>query len=80
MRTITTPAHIGAILATRRKHLKLSQAAVAEKVGLSQNRLSVLESNPAALDTSKLLAWLNALDLEMTLGERVAGGKPKAEW
>jgi HTH-type transcriptional regulator/antitoxin HipB len=79
MRTITTPAQIGAILATRRKHLKLSQAAVAEQVGLSQNRLSVLEANPSALDTKKLLTWLNALGLEMTLGER-ATSKPKVEW
>jgi len=79
MRTITTPSHVGAILATRRKHLKLSQAAVAEKVGLSQNRLSVLEANPAALDTKKLLAWLHALGLEMTLGERKAS-KPTVEW
>lgn len=79
MRTITTPSHIGAILATRRKHLKLSQTEVAEKVGLSQNRLSVLEANPAALDTKKLLAWLNALGLEMTLGERIVS-KSKVEW
>ncbi len=79
MRTITTPSHIGAILASRRKHLKLSQAEVAGKVGLSQNRLSVLEANPAALDTKKLLAWLHALGLEMTLRERTVG-KHEIEW
>jgi HTH-type transcriptional regulator/antitoxin HipB len=79
MRTIATPSHLGAILATRRKHLKLSQAAVAGKVGFSQNRLSVLEANPAALDASKLFAWLNALGLEMTLAEKTAGKEP-VEW
>jgi HTH-type transcriptional regulator / antitoxin HipB len=79
MRTITTPSHIGAILASRRKHLKLSQAEVAGKVGLSQNRLSVLETNPAALDTKKLLAWLHALGLEMTVGERTVS-QHKIEW
>ena len=79
MRAITTPSQVGAILATRRKHLKLSQTEVAQKVGLSQNRLSVLEANPSALDTRKLLAWLHALGLEMTLGEKSAG-KAKVEW
>jgi len=79
MRTITTPAHIGALLASRRKHLKLSQSQVAEKVGISQNRLSVLETDPAALDMKKLLAWLNALGLDMTVGER-GTDKSKVEW
>jgi HTH-type transcriptional regulator/antitoxin HipB len=79
MRTITIPPQIGAILATRRRHLKLTQSAVATRIGLSQNRLSVLEADPATLDTGKLLAWLNALGLEMTLAEKTAG-KAKVEW
>ena len=44
---VTTPTQIGAILAARRKQLDLSQAQVAARVGLSQNRLSVLEKNSA---------------------------------
>jgi HTH-type transcriptional regulator / antitoxin HipB len=70
MRAIITPGQIGTLLAARRKHLKLSQADLAKRVGISQNRLSVLESNSAALNVKQLLALLNALGLEMTLAVR----------
>ena len=79
MRTVLTPSHIGAILGARRKTLKLSQEHVATKVGLSQNRLSVLEANPATLTTKQLLALLNVLGLEMTISESAAS-KLKSEW
>mgnify|MGYP003576015909 CR=1 FL=1 len=75
MRTITTLSQIGTILASRRKHLKLSQAEVAERIGLSQNRLSVLESEPDSLTARQLLALLNTLDLELIITER--GSEPK---
>jgi len=80
MRSILTPGHIGAILAARRKHLKLSQSQVAAKVGLSQNRLSVLEANPATLTAKQLLALLNVLGLEMTISEAATTAKTRVEW
>jgi len=79
MRTITTSSQVGAILSAQRRQLKLSQADVATRIGLSQNRLSVLESNPATLTTKQLLALLNVLGLEMTLAPR-ADRSPKSEW
>jgi HTH-type transcriptional regulator/antitoxin HipB len=79
MKPVTTPAQIGSILASQRKHLKLSQAQVAARVGLSQNRLSVLETNPTALTAKQLLALLNVLGLEIAIGERSAS-RPGAEW
>jgi HTH-type transcriptional regulator/antitoxin HipB len=79
MKPITTPAQIGSILASQRKHLKMSQAQVAARVGLSQNRLSVLETNPATLTAKQLLDLLNVLGLEMAIDERVAS-RSKAEW
>jgi HTH-type transcriptional regulator / antitoxin HipB len=79
MHAINNPAQIGATLAGRRKHLKLSQAEVADRLGLSQNRISELEASPQTLTVEQLLALLNVLGLEMTLGER-PGGKPKVEW
>jgi HTH-type transcriptional regulator / antitoxin HipB len=79
MHPINNPAQIGAILTGRRKHLKLSQTDVANRLGLSQNRISELEAQPQTLTVEQLLALLNVLGLEMTLGER-AGGKPKVEW
>jgi HTH-type transcriptional regulator/antitoxin HipB len=79
MHSINNPTQIGAILTGRRKHLKLSQTDVANRLGLSQNRISELEAQPQTLTVEQLLALLNVLGLELTLGER-AGGKPKVEW
>jgi len=79
MQAINNPTQIGATLSGRRKHLKLSQTDVANRLGLSQNRLSELEAKPETLTVEQLLALLNVLGLEMTLGER-ASGKPRVEW
>ena len=79
MRPINHATQIGAILAARRKSLELSQTDVATRLGLSQNRISELESRPETLTVAQLLALLNVLGLEMTLAER-AGDKPRADW
>ncbi|HEV7608553.1 MAG TPA: helix-turn-helix domain-containing protein [Steroidobacteraceae bacterium] len=77
---INTPRQIGANLAGRRKQLKLSQAHVASKLGLSQNRLSELETRPETLTVAQLLALLNILGLEMSLVEGGKSTKSKVEW
>lgn len=79
MHPINNPTQIGATLTGRRKHLKLSQTDVANRLGLSQNRISELEAKPESLTVEQLLSLLNVLGLEMTIGER-ASGKPKVEW
>ena len=79
MRPITHATQIGAILSARRKTLELSQTDVASRLGLSQNRLSELESRPETLTVAQLLALLNTLGLEITVAEQ-ADSKPKAEW
>lgn len=79
MFTVTTATQVGATLAARRKHLGLTQEQVAARVGLSQNRLSVLESRPETLTVDQLIALLNVLGLEMRIEERSAA-KSKVEW
>lgn len=79
MHPITHARQIGATLQARRKALDLSQAQVAEKLGLSQNRLSELENQPETLTVQQLLALANVLGIELTLAERGAG-KDKVEW
>ena len=78
MHAITTSAQVGATLAARRKQLALTPEKVAARVGLSQNRLSVLESRPQTLTVEQFIALLNVLGLEMRIGER-ATAKPKSE-
>jgi len=79
MQLITHSTQIGAILAARRKTLKQSQTQVAEKLGLSQNRLSELELQPETMTVAQLLALANILGLALNIGD-AAGGKHKVEW
>jgi HTH-type transcriptional regulator/antitoxin HipB len=55
---------------------------VASRLGLSQNRVSYLESHCDELSFKQLLAWCAVVGLELRLGERgatVAAEKPP-EW
>ena len=79
MHPITTTTQIGAILSARRKHLDLTQEQVATRLGLSQNRLSVLESRPETMTAEQLVALLAVLGLEMRIDERSAA-KTRSEW
>lgn len=79
MRPINHAAQVGAILNSRRKAQGLSQTEVATRLGISQNRLSELETRPETLTVAQLLALLNVLGLEMTLAER-NGSKTLPEW
>jgi HTH-type transcriptional regulator/antitoxin HipB len=79
MQPITHPKQVGASLQARRKALGLTQAQVAERLGLSQNRLSELETRPETFTLEQLLAVLNVLGLDLALGER-RGIEPRVEW
>jgi HTH-type transcriptional regulator/antitoxin HipB len=82
---LSTSAQVGQVLASRRRALKLSQQAVATKLGISQNRLSELEENPDRLTLDRLLALANVLRLELTIHDQAirdqAASPPTAgEW
>ena len=79
MHPISNAKQVGATFAARRKALKLSQTDVASRLGLSQNRLSELETQPETLTVEQLLALANVLGLEVALGER-SGSKSKVDW
>lgn len=78
---LLTALQLGQLLKAARKHRKLTQATVASKLGLSQNRVSYLEQHPDELSFKQLLSWCAAVGLELQLGER---GRPEAtsqvEW
>ena len=79
MQAINTARQVGALLSARRKQLALTQAQVAAKIGISQNRLSVLESKPGALTLEQLVALLQVLGLAMHVDERVAA-RSRSDW
>ena len=77
---IATPRQIGQVLTARRKALKLSQEAIAAKLGISQNRLSELEADPSRLTLDRLIALANLLDLDLLLQDKGSAKPQKSEW
>jgi HTH-type transcriptional regulator/antitoxin HipB len=78
---LTTSMQLQQLLKSARKRRKLTQTQVAARVGLSQNRVSHLESHPEELSFKQLLAWCVAVGLELHLGERdTAAPASKTEW
>lgn len=78
---IITAPHLGQLLTSTRKRQKLTQAAVASRVGLSQNRLSHLERHPEEISFKQLLSWCSVLELQLRLEERyLAAPEDLAEW
>ena len=78
---LLTAPQLGQLLVSTRKRHKLTQAAVASRVGLSQNRISHLEKHPEEISVRQLLSWCSALELELRLGERdTSAANSSAEW
>lgn len=67
---LVTALQLGQLLKATRKHRKLTQADVAARLGLSQNRISYLEQHPEEISFKQLLAWCAAIGLDLCLGER----------
>jgi HTH-type transcriptional regulator/antitoxin HipB len=61
---------VGQLLRSARKRRKLTQAQVAARLGLSQNRVSHLELHPEELSLKQMLGWCSVVGLELRLGER----------
>lgn len=77
---IITALQLGQLLKAARKHRRLTQADVAGRLGLSQNRVSHLEQHPEELSFRQLLGWCAAVGLELRLGERDNTPASDAEW
>jgi HTH-type transcriptional regulator/antitoxin HipB len=78
--TITTPNQIGEILRGRRKARRVPQQELAEKLGISQGRLSILEGNPARLTLDRLLLLATLLGLELVIQDKAETPSTKGEW
>jgi HTH-type transcriptional regulator/antitoxin HipB len=78
---LLTAPQLGQLLVSTRKRRGLTQAAVASRVGLSQNRISHLEKHPDEISMRQLLSWCSVLELELRLGERdTSAASSSAEW
>jgi HTH-type transcriptional regulator/antitoxin HipB len=78
---LLTASQLGQLLKAARKHRKLTQAEVAARLSLSQNRVSYLEHHPDELSFKQLLAWCAVVGLDLRLGERESlESTNKTEW
>lgn len=78
---LLTASQLGQLLVSTRKRHKLTQAAVGIRVGLSQNRISYLESHADEISFRQLQSWCSALALELHLGERdISPASSSVEW
>ncbi|WP_137890615.1 helix-turn-helix domain-containing protein [Ramlibacter sp. 2FC] len=79
--SLVTALQLGQLLKAARKRRKITQAQVAGRLGLSQNRVSHLEQHPDELSFKQLLGWCAAIGLELRLAERESpDSTDKAEW
>lgn len=76
---ITTSTQAGRVFTARRKALKLSQEAVAAKLGLSQNRLSELEADPSRLTLDRFIMLASLLGLELVIRDKTPSAT-KGAW
>jgi len=76
---LTTEKQLGELLRQRRKAKGLSQQQVAGKLGVTQARLSELESGRAHITLQRLIALAQFLDLEVVLRDRPTD-VAAAEW
>lgn len=68
-----TPRQLGATLQRARKQRGWTQAFVAERAGLRQETISIIENGAKPSKLSSILAVLAALDLEFRVAERSKG-------
>ncbi len=63
-------SQLGVVLQGTRKNLKLTQAQLGQRLGLSQRRVSELERAPGTLSVDQLLALCAQLGLQLTVQSR----------
>jgi HTH-type transcriptional regulator/antitoxin HipB len=81
---LSIPQQIGPLLQARRKSARLSQTELAQRLGISQSRMSAMELDPGSINLDQLLALLSALNLEVLVQTKAgAHGQPDSsaqEW
>ena len=71
---------VGKILVSRRRTLGLTQADIATRLGISQNRWSELENNPHQITLDRLLALSGILGFEWLIQDKTTSSERTSEW
>jgi HTH-type transcriptional regulator/antitoxin HipB len=67
---IKTPEQLGVALRRIRQDQGLNQSQFGQRVGLSQERISAIESHPERISTDQLLTLLMAMRMELVIKPR----------
>jgi HTH-type transcriptional regulator / antitoxin HipB len=67
---IATSDQLAQLLAASRRQAGLTQAEAAARVGVSQSRISTLETDASALNLTQLLALCGAYGLQLQLRDK----------
>jgi y4mF family transcriptional regulator len=62
---VRTPADLGAVIRDRRKQLKLDQAALAKRIGVSRQWVIEMERGHARAELALVLRALDALNIQL---------------
>lgn len=73
---LSTPTQLGLQLRAARIARRLTQREVAQRLNLSQSRISTLELDPQSLTLAQLLAWSAIVGLELFVGYRQVHAAP----
>ncbi len=76
---IKTPQQLGSVLQGYRKERGLTQKDVGARLGIAQNTVSQIESEPGRAGLARVFKVLAALDLELVVRPRGTSGHP-SEW
>jgi len=70
---------VGPLLQAARKSARLSQTALASRLGISQSRVSAMELAPASISLEQLLAMCSALNLELVVQTKVRSTERRSD-
>lgn len=77
---VRVPDQLSKVLRAFRKRNGLSQAALARRLGITQQAYSELERAPANASFERLMQIMAALDAEIVLRERPASTGEPGQW
>lgn len=77
MTYVATPSHLSSVIKSLRKKRGLTQSDLGERLGLSQERVSVMENHPEKIPTDQLFTLLMALGAEIHVTPKAIKKGPK---
>ena len=78
--SIKTPEQLRVALRQLRQAQGLNQTQFGRRVGLSQERISAIETHPEKITTDQLLTILMALGMELVIKPRTRETSPRGSW